>query len=195
MGQKIHKIPFKNYFTVLHTIIVINLILFSNALANEREKKLNLLFKELKTGSSELMHITEKKIWDIWSTHPTNKKLTEILSEGSKYVNDNQLIKAIEIFSKAINLDPTWPEAWNKRATVLYMIGEYQKSQNDIDKVLELEERHFGALAGQGLVNIKLQNYEKALESYRKVQKIYPTMKSPKIMIKTIEKLIKEQSI
>ena len=195
MGQKNHIKGTKCYLIILQIIIIINLILFSKALANEREKELKLLFKELKTGSAELMHLTEKKIWDIWSTHPTDKKLTEILSEGSTYVNNNQLNKAIEIFSKVINLDPTWAEAWNKRATVLYMIGEYQKSQNDIDKVLELEERHFGALAGQGLVNIKLQNYEKALESYRKVEKIYPTMKSPKIMIKSIKKLIKEQSI
>ena len=195
MGQINHINGTKSYFIILQIIIIINITLFSKALANDREKELKLLFKELKTGSAELMHLTEKKIWDIWSTHPTDKKLTEILSEGSTYVNNNQLNKAIEIFSKVINLDPTWAEAWNKRATVLYMIGEYQKSQNDIDKVLELEERHFGALAGQGLVNIKLQNYEKALESYRKVEKIYPTMKSPKIMIKSIKKLIKEQSI
>ena len=195
MGQINRLNSTKSLFIILPIIIIINIVLFSEALANDREKELKLLFKELKTGSAELMHLTEKKIWDIWSTHPTDKKLTEILSEGSTYVNNNQLNKAIEIFSKVINLDPTWAEAWNKRATVLYMIGEYQKSQNDIDKVLELEERHFGALAGQGLVNIKLQNYEKALESYRKVEKIYPTMKSPKIMIKSIKKLIKEQSI
>ena len=195
MGQKNHVNSIKSYFIILQIIIIINIILFSKALANDREKELKLLFKELKTGSAELMHLTEKKIWDIWSTHPTDKKLTEILSEGSTYVNNNQLNKAIEVFSKVINLDPTWAEAWNKRATVLYMIGEYQKSQKDIDKVLELEERHFGALAGQGLVNIKLQNYEKALQSYQKVEKIYPAMKSPKIMIRSIKKLIKEQSI
>jgi tetratricopeptide (TPR) repeat protein len=195
MGQKNYINSTKSYFIILQIIIIINIILFSKALANDREKELKLLFEELKTGSAELMHLTEKKIWDIWSTHPTDKKLTEILSEGSTYVNNNQLNKAIEVFSKVINLDPTWAEAWNKRATVLYMIGEYQKSQKDIDKVLELEERHFGALAGQGLVNIKLQNYEKALESYQKVEKIYPAMKSPKIMIRSIKKLIKEQSI
>ena len=195
MGQKNHINSIKSYFIILQIIIIINIILFSKALANDREKELKLLFEELTTGSAELMHLTEKKIWDIWSTHPTDKKLTEILSEGSTYVNNNQLNKAIEVFSKVINLDPTWAEAWNKRATVLYMIGEYQKSQKDIDKVLELEERHFGALAGQGLVNIKLQNYEKALESYQKVEKIYPAMKSPKIMIRSIKKLIKEQSI
>ena len=195
MGQKNHVNSIKSYFIILQIIIIINIILFSNALANDREKELKLLFKELKTGSAELMHLTEKKIWDIWSTHPTDKKLTEILSEGSTYVNNNQLNKAIEVFSKVINLDPTWAEAWNKRATVFYMIGEYQKSQNDINKVLELEQRHFGALAGQGLVNIKLKNYEKAIKSYKKALKIYPSMQSPEIMIKEIEALIKQDLI
>ena len=64
------------------------------------------------------------------------------------------------------------------------MIGDYQGSQNDINKVLNLEKRHFGALAGQGLVNIQLKNYEKAIKSYEKAQEIYPAMQSPKIMIK-----------
>ena len=104
-------------------------------------------------------------------------------------------IQAIDIFSKVINLDPSWPEAWNKRATVFYLSGNFEKSQKDIDKVLELEERHFGALAGQGLVNIQLNNYNKAIESYKKAKEIYPSMKSPDIMIEQIKKLIKDQSI
>ena len=48
------------------------------------------------------------------------------------------------------------------------MMGKYEQSQADIDKVLELEERHFGALAGQGLVQTALNNYKKAIDSYRK---------------------------
>ena len=75
------------------------------------------------------------------------------------------------------------------------MVGEFEKSQNDIDKVLNLEKRHFGALAGQGLVNIQLKNYEKAILSYQMAEEIYPTMRSPKIMIKQIQDLIKRESI
>ena len=63
-----------------------------------------------------------------------------MLATGSNFVNDNQLFKAIEIFTKVIDKDPGWAEAWNKRATVLYLMGEFEQSQNDIDKVLELEE-------------------------------------------------------
>jgi tetratricopeptide (TPR) repeat protein len=75
------------------------------------------------------------------------------------------------------------------------MVGKFQKSQDDIDKVLELEKRHFGALAGQGMVNIKLRNYEKAILSYKKAQEIYPSMQSVEIMIKQIENLIKQDLI
>ena len=74
-------------------------------------------------------------------------------------------------------------------------MGKYQDSQNDIVKVLKLEKRHFGALSGQGLVQIKLKNYEKALKSYEKVKEIYPSMRSPGIMIPQIKELIKNQSV
>tara|TARA_B100000902_G_scaffold329422_1_gene325906 strand:- start:91 stop:636 length:546 start_codon:yes stop_codon:yes gene_type:complete len=177
-------------------IITFFIFLFSSiSNADERTNELNRLFNELKIKDSLITQKTEQKIWDIWSTHPTDDKLTLILSEGSKFVRDQQLSNAIDVFTKVIQLDPTWAEAWNKRATVLYLLGDYEGSQKDIDKVLELEERHFGALAGQGLVNIKLENYEKAIESYKKAQEIYPSMKSPEIMIEQIKELIKQQLI
>ena len=176
-------------------IIILNIVFFSNTFADERNQQLDGLFKELKTGEMLSNLTIEQKIWKIWSTHPKDENLTKLLQNGSDLVSKKKFFESIDIFTKVINFDPSWAEAWNKRATVFYLIGEFQKSQNDIDKVLELEERHFGALAGQGLVNIQLKNYEKAIMSYKKVQKIYPAMKSPKIMIKEINELIKQQSI
>ena len=177
--------------------IIVVFILFSltSLKAQDRDFKLNKLFNELKINNIALTNETEQKIWEIWSTHPNNQKLTERLAEGSELVRNKQLSKAINIFTEVIDLDPKWAEAWNKRATALYLLGDYEASQKDIDKVLELENRHFGALAGQGLVNIKLENYEKAIESYKKAKKIYPTMRSPEIMIKQIKELIKQELI
>ena len=177
-------------------IIIISIFININFLyADDRNLELNRLFDELKIKDQSSSFKIEQKIWKLWSTHPNNDELTSMLSVGSDFLNNNQYSKAVEIFTKVIELDPSWAEAWNKRATVLYMMGEFEKSQNDIDKVLKLEKRHFGALAGQGLVNIKLENYEKALMSYEEAMKIYPTMNSPKIMIKEIKELIKNQSI
>ena len=163
--------------------------------ANERDAQLDKLFYELKRNIPSLSNGIEQQIWTLWSTHPTDQKLTSILDEGSRLVQDQKLISAIDVFTEVIEMDPSWAEAWNKRATVFYMIGEFQKSQDDIDKVLKLEKRHFGALAGQGLVNIQLKNYEKAILSYKKAQEIYPSMQSPKTMIKQIENLIKQELI
>ena len=177
---------------ILTILFVLNI---TNLEANDKNKKLDRLFNDLKFKNATLSYEIEQKIWELWSTHPSDKNLTTMLAEGSNLVNKKKFDQAIVVFSKVIDLDPKWAEAWNKRATVLYMVGEFQKSQDDIDKVLELEERHFGALAGQGLVNIQLENYDKAIMSYKKAQQIYPKMKSPKIMIKQIEELIRSQSI
>ena len=177
-------------------ILLIFLIIYPlNLVADERVFKLNKLFNDLRIDNKSISAEVEQKIWKIWTTHPNNERLTNMLAEGTDLVNNQKLNEAIVKFSDVIELDPNWAEAWNKRATVFYLIGEYQKSQNDIDKVLGLEKRHFGALAGQGLVNIKLQNYEKAIESYKRAKEIYPSMKSPDIMINQIKKIIKEQSI
>ena len=181
----------------MNKILTIIILFFSTTtlIANERNLELDKLFIDLKKNDPTLSKNIELKIWDLWSTHPTDDKLTSILNEGSRLMQDNNLFRAISVFTEVIEMDPTWAEAWNKRATVYYMIGEFEKSQNDIDKVLNLEKRHFGALAGQGLVNIQLKNYEKAIRSYEQAQEIYPAMRSPKIMIKQIEELMKQQTI
>tara|TARA_Y100001935_G_C17182742_1_gene445951 strand:- start:35 stop:583 length:549 start_codon:yes stop_codon:yes gene_type:complete len=177
--------------------LVILFYLFSqvSSFANERDTRLDQLFNKLKANKSKAAYIVEQEIWDLWSTHPTDEKLTSRLEEGSQLVRDQNYLKARDVFTEVINLDQNWAEAWNKRATVLYLLGNFEDSQKDIDKVLKLESRHFGALAGQGLVNIQLKNYEKAISSYEKALKIYPSMKSPRIMIEEIQKIIKKDSI
>ena len=180
-------------------IVILSFLIFNNVIAEERDNQLNNLFKQLKNSESTKAVKIENKIWKIWITHPSEDRrgyrLTELLSQGSLLINQRKLNKAYILFSQIILEDPKWPEAWNKRATVLYMMGKFKESQNDIKKVLKLEKRHFGALSGQGLVQTKLKNYNKAIESYKEVQKIYPSMQAPKVMIPRIKKLIKEQSI
>ena len=179
----------------LFLVILIYLFSQPSSFANERDTRLNQLFNELKANKSKIAFIVEQEIWALWSTHPTDEKLTARLEEGAQFVRDQNYLKAKDIFTEVINLDQTWAEAWNKRATVLYLLGNFEESQKDIDKVLKLESRHFGALAGEGLVNIQLKNYEKAISSYEKALKIYPSMKSPILMIQEIKKMIQKDSI
>ena len=171
--------------------------IFSSSLfANDNKKEFDKLFIQLKSALNfENSKKIEDKIWNLWTTHPSQDRLTKLLSKGSLFMSENKLEEAYEIFTKVIDKDPNWAEAWNKRATVLYLMGRYELSQSDINKVLQIEKRHFGALTGQGLVQIALKNYEKAIDSYIEAHKIHPYMKSPMIMIQKLQIELQKQAI
>ena len=174
------------------------LIFCGNVLAESKDRdiRLNQLFEQLKkSNNASLAFEIEMKIWNIWSMHPTHDNLTQSLAKGSDLMSKGELETAYKIFSAIIESDPVWAEGWNKRATVLYLMGRYQDSLIDIDEVLKRENRHFGALSGQGLVHSKLKNYEKAIKSYQAVQKIYPSIRAAKVMIPQLRKLIKDEAI
>ena len=186
----------------LSLYIFLVLLFCGNAIAGSKDRdiKLNQLFEQLrKSNNASVAFEIENKIWKIWSIHPSDDRrgyrLTELLAQGSLLMARKELNRAYEIFSQIILVDPSWSEAWNKRATVLYLLGRYQQSQKDIDEVLKLEKRHFGALSGQGLVQTELKNYERAINSYKEVQKIYPSMQAPKVMIPRLRQLIKDEAI
>ena len=160
------------------------------------QNQIDKLFDQLKsTTSYQESKEIESKIWELWTTHPSKNSLTALMADGSLYMSQNKLETAYETFTQTIKLDPNWAEAWNKRATVLYLMGKYELSQADIDKVLKLEKRHFGALSGQGLVQTALNNYQKAIDSYIEAHKVHPNMKSPLIMIEKLQLQIKKESI
>ena len=132
-------------------------------MADDNKKEIDKLFVQLKSASNfENSKKIEDKIWDLWTTHPTKNNLTKLLADGSSAMMDNKLDAAYDKFTEVIELDPNWAEAWNKRATVLYLMGKYELSQADIDKVLMIEKRHFGALTGQGLVQTALKKLPKS---------------------------------
>ena len=181
-------------------ILVISILFFSNVNAEERSNKLDKLFIQLKnTKDLPAAQIVEKKIWEIWMIHPSDDRrgfrLTELLTQGYRLMNMGELSKAYELFTKIIATEPDWSEAWNKRATVLYLMNRYQSSLDNIKITLTLEPRHFGALSGQALNYIALEEYEKAIESYKVVQKIYPLLDSANKMMPELQELINDQAI
>ena len=182
----------------LSLYVFLVLIFCGNVLAESKDRdiRLNQLFEQLKkSNNASLAFEIEIKIWNIWSTHPTHDSLSQSLAKGSGLISKGELEAAYKIFSTIIESAPDWAEGWNKRATVLYLMGRYQESLKDINEVLKRESRHFGALSGQGLVQTELKNYEKAIKSYQAVQKIYPSIRAAKVMIPHLRKLIKEKAI
>ena len=175
---------------------IILLFFFLQTFVQADQKNLDQLFQKLKNENNQsIARSIEDKIWELWTTHNSDNSLTQMMSYGTILMNNRNYDEANRIFTKIINADPQWAEGWNKRATVYYYQKKYELSQADIDKVIKLENRHFGALAGQGMVQIKLDNLEKALDSYKQVLEIYPSNKAAQTLVDEIEKTIKEETI
>ena len=121
-------------------------------------------------------------------------KLTYRLEFGTELMQYGDYNYALKVFDNILATDPEWSEAWNKRATVYFLMNKFKNSLDDIDKVLSIEPRHFGALSGQARIFIKLQKYEKAIKSIERALEFYPTFRSREL-IPEIERLIKQESI
>tara|TARA_B100001093_G_C26430587_1_gene843829 strand:+ start:162 stop:722 length:561 start_codon:yes stop_codon:yes gene_type:complete len=181
------------YVLILNLILVLNVSAKNHNLAQVTE--LDKLFNELsKINNIFDGDILEKKIWAVWNKHPNQKFLTEKLELGTKLMYQRQYDYALEVFTNIIEIDPEWPEAWNKRATLLFLMKDYQKSLDDINKVLDLEPRHFGALSGRAQIYIDLELYQKALEDLKDAKKIHPVIRGNGL-IDELEKLINGENV
>ena len=179
-------------------ILILNLILVSNTNAKNHNlnqiNELNKLFSELgKINNIEDGDILEKKIWAVWNKHPNQNNLTEKLELGTSLMYQGRYDYALKVFTNIINSDPKWSEAWNKRATLLFLMKDYQKSLDDISIVLDLEPRHFGALSGRAQIYIDLELYQKALKDLKDAKKIHPVIRGNRL-IKELEKLIQAET-
>ena len=155
------------------------------------DKLFDQLIKAIDSNNAKQL---EKEIWSVWSKHPNNNKLTEKMEFGTELIQHGDYYYALRVFNNIIIADPQWAEAWNKRATIYFLMNEFTNSLDDIDKVLSIEPRHFGALSGQARIFIKLQKYEQAIKSIERAIKFYPSFKSREL-IPEIERLIKEETV
>lgn len=158
--------------------------------ARQDHPKLEVLFDILQTtddpkealGASHL-------IWNLWSR--SESPTTDLMfTRGAKALAEGQLNAALTRFTAVIELDPKFAEGWNKRATVLYMMGDYQGSLNDVYRTLELEPRHFGALSGMGMIFIALDKPKKALGAFRRALAANPHLRGTREQIKFLKKKI-----
>ena len=122
-----------------HKIIIFFLLLFTSfAFSNDiQPNRINELFKELKKTKDEAKaKIIEKKIWNTWHNHPNDLNLTNKLELGMELMQYGDYGFALYVFNNIIVSDPNWSEAWNKRATLLFFMKDYEGSLRDIEKVV-----------------------------------------------------------
>jgi len=97
-----------------------------------------------------------------------------LMQWAAKAVESNSKATALDIFDQVIYLSPQYVEGWNQRATLHYQMGNYRKSMSDINRVLAIEPRHFGALAGMAAILASAGKDELALRAWEQFLDIYP---------------------
>ena len=178
---------------ILPAIIVLHA---PSLLADQTDVRLPALFTELRTTSeAEKAKIVAAEIWQIWSEHSNNDKLSERLKIGIAQMEAGRLRQAEQIFTTIIDIDPAFAEAWNKRATVYFLMGAYTQSKRDIAQTILREPRHFGALSGLGLVETHLGNYEAALKAYEQAIALHPYLENYEDITTALKKLVAGEAI
>ena len=176
---------------VMFKILIVSIsLLFANkiALADQNDPRLNNLFKKLnETENQDEIRDLISDIWNIWY-EVYDPKVIEYFEKGIQAMNLRNYPLAIRFFNNLIEEDPNFAEGWNKRATVHFMMGNFDQSMQDIIKTLELEPRHFGALDGMGLIFIHQGQFQQALDVYDKMLEIFP------FSVKTMDKKERIQS-
>lgn len=161
-----------------------SLIFGSFASADQNDPKLDDLFSALQASTSQVKAAKlENEIWTRWNSHPTDQQANKQMSAASDLMNTGKLDAAETLFSHVINRHPNFSEAWNKRATVRFFLGNNKGSTADILQVIKLEPRHFGALSGLGMIHVQAGNMQGALQAYSAAQKMNPYLPQIDIII------------
>jgi tetratricopeptide (TPR) repeat protein len=180
---------------VLAILVAVLGLGIAGAHADQNDPRLKGLFESLRTAPTpEAAASVEGEIWEIWSMSGDDG-LDQVFAVGSKAMAIGDTMTALKIFDAIVQRAPGFAEGWNKRATVHYMMGNYEASLADIGRTLELEPHHFGALAGLGLVNIGLEREEAALDAFERVLKVTPQSQSARQNIEFVKQRIKDKSI
>lgn len=97
-----------------------------------------------------------------------------LMQRAIKSIEDKNYRLALNLLDKIVELQPNWAEAWNKRASVRYFSGDVDGSMADVEHVLKLEPKHFGALEGMAMILQRTGFDKQALAVYRRVLAVYP---------------------
>jgi tetratricopeptide (TPR) repeat protein len=163
--------------------------------ADQDDPRLPALFERLKLVPSDgEARPIEAMIWQIWSVSDDDE-INGMMLRGLRAMGEGDPRQALPIFDAMVQRSPNFAEGWNKRATVLYLMGRYDDSMKDIAKTLALEPRHFGALSGLGMCNVQLNKDKEALDAFQKALAVDPNMPGVKLNVDELKKRLANSSI
>ncbi len=143
--------------------------------AVRRRTRLDALFARLALNDSPDWQSVQNEIWAQWS-QSGSPAMDLLLRRAESAMENGQFELALRFLDDLVRLAPDFAEGWNKRATVYFLLGEYGRSVADIERTLALEQRHFGALSGLGMILERLGDKKGAMRAYRRGLVVHPNL-------------------
>src|SRR5947208_4412218 len=162
---------------------------------NDRTRGLDFLFGALKAAPDETSakHV-EARIWALWLQTPSDTAAL-LMVRAKAAMDAQQTDVALKLLDAVVKLRPDYVEAWNRRATLYYLKNDYVHSLQDIEQVLAREPRHFGALAGLGMIMQDIGDEKRALDAFRNALAVNPYLDKVPEMVKTLTEKVEGRDI
>ncbi|MGE0484303.1 MAG: tetratricopeptide repeat protein [Gammaproteobacteria bacterium] len=178
----------------LRAILCGCLLVVGSASADQTDPRLDELFGSLANApNGHLAAQVEQEIWSIWFEGPV-PAAGELLAQARRAGQSGDVETATELFDRLVETYPGYAEGWNQRAIVRYLRGDVNGSLADIERALELEPRHFGALSGRGQCYMQLERYREALLAFEDALSINPWIESVRTQVQMLRGYIGQQS-
>jgi tetratricopeptide (TPR) repeat protein len=161
----------------------------------DKTRGLDFLFGALKAAPDEASakHV-EARIWAIWLQTPSDT-VALLMTRAKVAMAAQNSDVALQLLDAVIRLRPDYVEGWNRRATLYYLRNDYAHSLADIEQVLAREPRHFGALAGLGMIMQELGDDKRALDAFRKALAVNPHIDKVPELVKTLSEKVEGRDI
>ena len=161
----------------------------------DRVRNLDFLFEALKLAPDEASakHI-EERIWALWigsQSDTANLLMTRVKTA----VEAEDLDLALRLLDSIVEIKPDYVEGWNRRATIYFHKKDYGRAVADLRQVLAREPRHFGAMAGLGLILQEIGDEKRALDVYRRALEVHPRMQKIPDIVKTLTDKVQGRDI
>ena len=150
------------------------------------------LLTALRDEDEMVRALAERSLWQVWS-RSGDAQIDALFQQGVDQMQRGDAEVAIQTFTTIIQKKPEFAEGWNKRATIYYLVGEYEKSLQDCDEVIRRNPSHFGALAGYGQIYVQLQKPERALDYFERALQVNPNLRSVEAAVGELKRLILEK--
>ncbi|WP_289297019.1 tetratricopeptide repeat protein [uncultured Reyranella sp.] len=115
----------------------------------------------------------EAAIWEQWVMVPDMSQRA-MMMRGIAEMQQQEFKTSIDTFTRLIDVAPDVPEAWNKRATVHWLMGNFTASLADICETVKREPRHFGAYSGLGMIRAEMGENARAIAAFELARKWNP---------------------